>query len=116
MVMIIMDKDSSLGHKLFLNELINQREIIKAISIPTNGASIMKLTVFITGSGLMELNPAWAIAAPAKPPINVCEELDGIPNHQVSKFQPIAATRPDIITGNVIKSYLTVLAIVLATP
>jgi hypothetical protein len=32
--------------------------------------------------------------APAKPPISVCDELDGMPNHQVIRFQVIAATRP----------------------
>ena len=48
-----------------------------------------------------------------KPPIKVCEEEDGIPNHQVSKFQQIAAIRPEKITSSVIKFSLTVLAIVL---
>ena len=41
------------------------------------------------------LNPAAAMAAPANPPINVCEEEEGIPYHQVSKFQLIAASNPD---------------------
>jgi hypothetical protein len=56
------------------------------------------------------------MAAPAKPPINVCEELEGMPNHQVIRFHNIAATKPDSITGRVIKLSCTVLAIVLATP
>ena len=47
---------------------------------------------------------ACAIAAPAKPPIKVCEEEEGIPYHQVSKFQKIAAIKPEKITGKVIKS------------
>ena len=47
---------------------------------------------------------AEAIAAPAKPPISVCDEEDGIPYHHVSKFQKIAAIKPEKITGKVIKS------------
>ena len=43
----------------------------------------------------MAPKPAWAIAAPANPPINVCEEEEGMPNHQVNKFQHIAAIKPD---------------------
>jgi len=42
---------------------------------------------------------ACAIAAPAKPPIKVCEEEEGIPYHQVSKFQKIAAIKPEKIIG-----------------
>jgi hypothetical protein len=44
------------------------------------------------------------MAAPAKPPIRVCDEELGIPYHQVSKFQNIAANNPEKITGKVIKS------------
>ncbi len=76
----------------------------------------MKPTVLITGSGFTEFSPECAIAAPANPPIKVCEEDDGIPNHHVNKFQVIAATRPAQTTGKVIKSCFTVLAIVLAIP
>jgi hypothetical protein len=52
-------------------------------------------------------------AAPKNPPINVCDDDEGIPNHQVKRFQAIAATRPENITSRVIKFSLTVLAIVL---
>ena len=82
------------GQGPFLKECMNQIEMMKAMIIPTSGASRMKLTVFITGSGFTELKPACATAAPAKPPISVCEELDGMPNHQVSRFQEMAAMRP----------------------
>ena len=47
---------------------------------------------------------ACAIAAPANPPISVWEEEDGIPYHHVSRFQKIAANKPEKITGSVIKS------------
>src|SRR4051812_49416615 len=57
--------------------------------------------------------PACAIAAPIKPPNKVCEELDGMPNHHVSKFQHMAANKPARITFKVIKCSSTDLAIVL---
>jgi hypothetical protein len=55
------------------------------------------------------------MAAPANPPIKVCEEEEGIPYHQVKRFQKIAAMRPDKITGNVMNSFITVLLMVFAT-
>src|SRR5581483_3856796 len=38
------------------------------------------------------LDPDWTSAAPTRPPINACDELDGSPNHQVRRFQTIAPT------------------------
>src|SRR5690606_35847903 len=37
---------------------------------------------------------AAAMAAPPSPPMSACEEDDGRPNHQVSRFQAMAPTRP----------------------
>ncbi|MCY1559969.1 hypothetical protein D9M68_970560 [compost metagenome] len=92
-------------------------EIRKAMIIPIRGARKIKAAIWITGPELIELKvPACAMAAPAKPPIRVCEEEEGIPRHQVNRFQVIAAIRPEKITSSVIKSSFTVLAIVLATP
>src|SRR5256714_5248073 len=34
--------------------------------------------------------PDWTSAAPTRPPISACDELDGSSNHQVSRFQVIA--------------------------
>ena len=34
--------------------------------------------------------PAFASAAPIRPPISACDELDGIPSHHVRRFQAIA--------------------------
>ena len=95
---------------------MNQSEMIKAIIIPTKGANTIKLTVLITGAGFTDKKPACAIAAPAKPPISVCEELEGIPYHHVSRFHVMAATRPEMITGRVMNYSFTVLAMVFATP
>jgi hypothetical protein len=55
------------------------------------------------------------MAAPANPPIRVCEEEDGIPYHHVNKFQKIAAIKPARITSKVMNSLKTVLLIVFAT-
>src|SRR5687768_6403175 len=57
--------------------------------------------------------PAWANAAPINPPSRVCDELEGIPNHQVSRFHVMAAIKPAKITSRVIKFSFTDLAIVL---
>ena len=35
-------------------------------------------------------SPDWTSAAPTRPPIRACEELEGSPNHQVRRFQAIA--------------------------
>ena len=44
-------------------------------------------------------NPLAAIADPAKPPIRVCDEEDGMPCHHVNRFQIIAAITPERITS-----------------
>ena len=94
------------------------------IIIPIIGAKKMKSTVlmmvsFSTTFDQEMVRPlvimAWAMAAPANPPIRVWEEDDGIPYHQVSRFQNIAAINPARITLRVINSLLTVLLMVLAT-
>src|SRR3989440_10028080 len=36
------------------------------------------------------LSPDCTSAAPTKPPINACDELEGKPNHHVSRFHTIA--------------------------
>jgi len=58
----------------------------------------------------------FAMAAPANPPINVCEDDEGIPSHQVSKFHVIAATNPEKIMGRVMNSAITVFETVSAIP
>jgi hypothetical protein len=84
------------------------------------GAMKINPAVLIMGSELTAPKPPAAIPAPAKPPINVCEEEEGIPNHHVSKFHAIAAINPANITTNPtcpeITSALTVFATVFATP
>ncbi len=60
--------------------------------------------------------PAATTVAPTTPPISACEELDGKPKYQVSRFQAIAPTSPAKITVVVIESGSTTsLATVAAT-
>ena len=42
--------------------------------------------------------PTFDTAAPAYPPMSACDELDGIPNHQVIRFHVIAPSSPPRIT------------------
>ena len=64
----------------------------------------------------MASKPRAIIAAPAKPPISVCEEEEGIPFHHVNRFQTIAAITPERIIGKEIYCSTTVLDTVLAIP
>ncbi len=51
--------------------------------------------------------PATAQVAPIKPPNRACEELEGSPSSQVSRFHRIAPTRPPKITSGVIRASST---------
>ena len=86
------------------------------IIIPINGANTMKDAILTITSALMAPNPEAAMAAPAKPPIRVCDEDEGIPNHQVAKFHMIAATIPENIIGRVIYCSRTAFETVFAIP
>src|SRR5579872_2587228 len=60
--------------------------------------------------------PAAAIVAPMTPPMRACDELDGMPRSQVSRFQVIPPARPAATTVSVTSLVLTrPLAIVAAT-
>src|SRR5579863_4539672 len=51
---------------------------------------------------MMEVQlPEAATTAPQSPPIRAWEELEGNPNHQVSRFQAMAATMAQVSTGMV---------------
>jgi len=77
----------------------------------TINAAILKITL-----ELMASHPHAIIAAPAKPPMRVCEEDDGSPHHHVNRFQVIAAHIPEKIMGSVMYCSRTVLETVLAIP
>src|SRR4051794_2299793 len=50
----------------------------------------MNTTVLRMPLAISWLAPALAMAEPTMPPISACEELDGMPYHQVMTFQAIA--------------------------
>jgi hypothetical protein len=50
----------------------------------------MNSTVFHTPAAINAPTPALATTAPTMPPISACDELDGMPYHQVTMFQKIA--------------------------
>src|SRR4029077_12491552 len=52
----------------------------------------------------------WLSAAPAKPPINACDDDEGSPHHQVKRFHTIAPTSVARITFWVTASAETPLA------
>jgi hypothetical protein len=90
-------------------------EIIEDKIIPITGARTMNARGGKILSGLMEANPEAAIAAPANPPIRVCDELVGIPFHHVNKFQMMAADNPEAITVKLTASDFTIFETASAT-
>lgn len=78
--------------------------MIKEITMPSSGAIKMNATIFSTPAVITDPKPEFATAAPTRPPTRVCEELDGNPHHQVSRFQVIAAIRAAAITVRLITS------------
>ena len=91
------------------------RQIRNAINPPIKGARKINRITFKISPDATTSQPAWATAAPAKPPIKVCEEEEGIPSRQVSKFQNVAAINPARITQRSIALLSTVFATVFPT-
>src|SRR5438105_15963476 len=60
---------------------------------PSKGENTMAAAVMPRPLHTIEPSPAFVTAAPASPPIRACELLEGIPNHQVIKFQQMAPIR-----------------------
>src|ERR1035437_4251926 len=69
------------------------------IIMPSKGDITMKESVSIHLRPQRSApNPALPTAAPANPPISACDELDGMPQYQVMRFQVIAPSSPAQIT------------------
>ena len=100
----------------FQNDLLMvTRAIIKAIKPPIKGAKKINKITFKISPPAITSNPACATAAPANPPISVCDDEDGIPNRHVNKFQNVAASKPARITQRSIALLSTVFATVFPT-
>ena len=62
----------------------------------------MKAAIFKITDRCIAVKPLAMIAEPANPPINVCEEEEGIPFHHVRRFHIIAPITPAKMMGRVI--------------
>src|SRR5574344_19469 len=91
-------------------------EMMKAMNMPMKGARKMNAAIFSITAPWMAANPFAMMAEPAKPPISVWDDEEGIPFHQVSRFQMPAPTTPARIIGSVMYCSYTVLDTVLAMP
>jgi hypothetical protein len=80
------------------------------------GARNMNAAIFMITMLCIDLKPLAIIAAPAKPPISVWDDDEGIPSHQVARFQIMAAITPDSMTGSVMYCSNTVFETVFAIP
>src|SRR3954454_22478 len=65
---------------------------------PTSGDSTMAITVLDNPLQTTAERPALATPAPNKPPINACDEDDGMPSAHVTRFQTMAPTSAAKIT------------------
>src|SRR5664279_1264186 len=88
-----------------------------AMSPATSGASTAGMRTFwMMVWKLTAFAPAAIRVAPTMPPMSACEELDGNPKYQVSRFQAMAPRRPAKTMGSVTAPALTMpVAMVAAT-
>src|SRR4051812_37096843 len=86
-----------------------------AASMASTGATIAGTATFSTRP-LQLTSPPAASVAPTIPPISACDDDEGSPNHQVTRFQAIAPTRPAKTVSSVTEFASTMpVAIVAAT-
>src|SRR5438552_3243263 len=74
---------------------------------PNKGERMIENPTFNKPGIISECQPAFAIAAPTKPPIRACEELVGMPKYQVMMSQKIAPQRAAKINVGLTISVLT---------
>src|SRR5687768_15703400 len=84
---------STLEGRVDLNRLDTSTIISEPRRKPRVGEMKMKITVFQMPVATSAPAPAFAMTAPQMPPISACEELLGMPYHQVITFQVMAPTR-----------------------
>ena len=89
--------------------------MVNATAMPIIGARGINKSVLEILSILIAPKPALAIAAPAKPPKRACDELVGIPFHQVNRFHIMAPLIPPASTVRVTISVLPIPPTVAAT-
>ena len=67
---------------------------------PTSGDSTIGSTIFCTIPLQNTIPCGTSRVAPTRPPIRACEDEDGMPKYQVTRFQTIAPARPARTTPN----------------
>ena len=89
--------------------LYNRRVARPAARPATTGATTAGSTIFdITTEKFTPEAPAPISTAPIRPPNSACEELDGSPSSQVTRFHRIAPTSPAKIIVGVTTASLTI--------
>src|SRR4051794_27164832 len=79
-----------------------------AISAATTGASTAGRTIlFSTASKWIACTPPATQAAPMRPPKSACEELEGSPRYQVTRFHRMAPISPAKITTGLMSASST---------
>src|SRR3954452_19396721 len=87
-----------------------------AVNASTGAMIAGTITFSISPSPMTPLEPTAANVEPPHPPISACDDDEGSPKYQVSRFQAIAPIRPEKTIGSVITPGSTMpLAIVAAT-
>ena len=66
---------------------------------PITGDTTMNSAVLLIFDQPKIPSPAFETPAPIKPPTKACDELEGRPHHQVSKFHAMAPPRAPMMTA-----------------
>src|SRR5690606_81494 len=84
----------------------SNRNITRAPSAkPTSGEATIGTSTFATMLPHCTCPPLAKSVAPTSPPNNACDDEDGSPKYQVSRFHPIAPTTPAKTTPRLLKSW-----------
>ena len=69
-------------------------------TMPSTGDTTMKIAILTTPDVCTTARPPFEIPAPSSPPTSACEELDGMPYHQVMRFQAMAPPSAPTMTAS----------------
>ena len=94
---------------------ITIRIVMAPSNMPSSGETKMKMPALMNRPASSEPKPALAMAAPAMPPSNACDDEVGSASHQVMRSQTMAPNRPAPTRLSETTSACTPLAMLLAT-
>ena len=95
----------------------------KPSSRPMSGDRKMKMMVLVQPLAMIAAKPSAGSVAPIRPPASACEDEEGSPHHQVSRFQTMAPSSEAKITVSTMpvpcalsmENWITPVPMVLAT-